>query len=148
MKLEKNDAWAVANEEIKTLQEIIQDANAKLQNQENELRREQDRGNELEQKIYEAQIKARFKKYLVFLNGWWQKFMDIFLLDEDFFRNWSIFSRWEYLRWFYNFKILKPVKLGEIEKTEEENKDQLNITSSHQHELENELKDTIQKVSE
>ena len=64
MKLEKNDAWAVANEEIKTLQEIIQDANAKLQNQENELRREQDRGNELEQKIYEAQIKARFKNYL------------------------------------------------------------------------------------
>jgi len=63
MKLEKNDAWAVANEEIKTLQEIIQDANAKLQNQENELRREQDRGNELEQKIYEAQIKARFKNY-------------------------------------------------------------------------------------
>lgn len=61
MKLEKNDAWAVANEEIKTLQEIIQDANAKLQNQENELRREQDRGNELEQKIYEAQIKARSK---------------------------------------------------------------------------------------
>ena len=61
MKLEKNDAWAVANEEIKTLQEIIQDANAKLQNQENELRREQDRGNELEQKIYEAQIKVRFK---------------------------------------------------------------------------------------
>merc|ERR1712226_1098050 len=82
MKLEKNDAWAVANEEIKTLQEIIQDANAKLQNQENELKREQNRGNELEQKIYEAQI-----------------------------------------------------KLGEIEKTEEENKDQLNITSSHQHEL-------------
>jgi len=37
------------------------------------------------------------------------------------------------------------MKLGEIEKTEEENKDQLNITSSHQHELENELKDTIQK---
>ena len=63
MKLEKNDAWAVANEEIKTLQEIIQDANAKLQNQENELRREQDRGNELEQKIYEAQVKVRFKKY-------------------------------------------------------------------------------------
>ena len=31
------------------------------------------------------------------------------------------------------------MKLGEIEKTEEENKDQLNITSSHQHELENEL---------
>ena len=62
MKLEKNDAWAVANEEIKTLQEIIQDANAKLQNQESELRREQARGNELEQKIYEAQIKARFKK--------------------------------------------------------------------------------------
>ena len=113
-----------------------------------ELKSEQNRGNELEQKIYEAQIKARFKKYLVFLNGWWQKFMDIFLLDEDFFRHWSIFSRWEYLRWFYNFKILKPVKLGEIEKTEEENKDQLNITSSHQHELENELKDTIQKVSE
>ena len=61
MKLEKNDAWAVANEEIKTLQEIIQDANAKLQNQENELKREQNRGNELEQKIYEAQIKARSK---------------------------------------------------------------------------------------
>jgi len=92
MRLEKNDAWSVANEEIKTLQEIIRDANAKLQNQENELRKEQSRGNELEQKIYEAQI-----------------------------------------------------KLGEIEKTEEENKDQLNITSSHQHELENELKDTIQK---
>ena len=43
--------------------------------------------------------------------------------------------------------ILKPIQLGEIEKTEEENKDQLNITSSHQHELENELKDTMQKVS-
>ena len=40
------------------------------------------------------------------------------------------------------------MKLGEIEKTEEENKGQLNITSSHQPELENELKDTIQKVSE
>lgn len=65
MKLEKNDAWAVANEEIKTLQEIIQDANAKLQNQESELRREQARGNELEQKIYEAQIKARFKKRIL-----------------------------------------------------------------------------------
>lgn len=64
MKLEKNDAWAVANEEIKTLQEIIQDANAKLQNQENELKREQNRGNELEQKIYEAQIKARSKLFL------------------------------------------------------------------------------------
>merc|ERR1712168_304933 len=78
MKLEKNDGWAVANEEIKTLQEIIRDANSKLQNQENELRREQERGRELEQKIYEAQI-----------------------------------------------------KLGEIERTGEENKDQLNITSSH-----------------
>ena len=44
-------------------------------------------------------------------------------------------------------QILKPIQLGEIEKTEEENKDQLNITSSHQHELENELKDTMQKVS-
>ena len=53
--MEKNDAWDVANDEIKALQEIIKAANEKVANQETELIREQKRGNELEAKIQQAQ---------------------------------------------------------------------------------------------